>query len=150
MTHATYNDAMFEEEARVTAIHPLGMIGDTENPPDWLIELWEDAQDANDPIFSALPELVAVMVDDVADWARALILHFRSGFIVRFEVCVRHYFPPPVTAYRSGWNWIQQGTFYAETIEEIGPAVLKNARHQHEAERQKAGSPLSSSGGADA
>ena len=29
----------------------------------------------------------------------------------------------------------------AETIDEIGPTVLKHAREQHEAERQKAGAP---------
>lgn len=145
MTHATYNDEMLEEEARVTAIHPIGMIGDTENPPEWLIELWEDAQDPSDPIFSALPELAAVMVDDVAEWARALVMHSRSGFIVRFEVCVRHYFPPPATAYQSSWNWVQLGTLYAQTIEEVGPAVLKNARDQHEAELQKAASAANAS-----
>ncbi|ANH05007.1 hypothetical protein shn_13790 [Shinella sp. HZN7] len=146
MSHATYNDALLEEEARVVAIYPLGMIGDTENPPEWLTELWEDADDPADPLFQTLPELSAVMSDDVGEWARALVVRSRSGFIVRFEVCVRHYFPPPITSYRSSWNWFQEGTLYAETIDEVGPAVLKLAREQHDAERQKAGSAPSSKG----
>lgn len=141
MTHASYNDALLEEEARVIGIYPIGMIGDTESPPEWFTSLWEDTDDPNDPLFDALPELNAVMVEDAAEWARALILRSRSGFIVRYEVCVRHYHPPPVTSYESGWNWIQEGTLYAETIDEIGPTVLKHAREQHEAERQKAGAP---------
>lgn len=139
MTHASYNEALFEEEARVTAIYPVGMIGDTESPPEWLSELWDDMDDASDPLFTALPELAAVMGDDVSAWADALIMRSRSGFIVRFEVCVRRYFPSPVTTFESGWGWVQLGLFYAETIDEIGPAVLKHAREQHEAERQKAG-----------
>ncbi len=141
MTHASYNEALFEEEARVTAIHPVGMIGDTESPPEWLSELWDDMDDANDPLFTALPELAAVMGDDVSAWANALVMRSRSGFIVRFEVCVRHYFPPPVTSFQSEWGWVQLGLFYAETIDEIGPAVLKIAREQHEEERREAGHP---------
>ncbi|KNY13634.1 hypothetical protein AKG11_28280 [Shinella sp. SUS2] len=136
MTHASYNDALLEEEARVTGIYPIGMIGDTESPPEWFTSLWEDTEDLNDPLFDALPELKAVMVEDAAEWARALVLRSRSGFIVRFEICVRHYYPPPVTSYQSSWNWVQEGTLYAETIEEIGPAVLKQAREQHQAEQQ--------------
>jgi hypothetical protein len=139
MTHASYNEALFEEEARVTAIYPIGMIGDTESPPEWLSELWDDMDDPSDPLFSALPELAAVMGDDVSAWADALLMRSRSGFIVRFEVCVRRYFPSPVTTFESGWGWVQLGLFYAETIDEIGPTVLKLARDQHAAERQKAG-----------
>lgn len=140
MTHASYNDALFEEEARVVGIYPVGMIGDAESPPEWLSELWDDMSDPDDLLFQALPELAAVMGDDVSAWADALIMHSRSGFIVRFEVCVRQYFPSPVTTFQSSWGWVQLGLFYAETIDEIGPTVLKHAREQHEAERQKAGS----------
>lgn len=139
MTHASYNEALFEEEARVTAIYPVGMIGDTDSPPEWLSELWADLDDASDPLFTALPELAAVMCDDVSAWADALVMRSRSGFIVRFEVCVRHYLPSPATAFQSEWGWVRLGLLYAETIDEIGPAVLKIAREQHEEERRKAG-----------
>lgn len=141
MTHASYNDALFEEEARVSGIYPVGMIGDPGSPPEWLSELWDDMSDPDDLLFQALPELAAVMGDDVSAWADALITRSRSGFIVRFEVCVRQYFPPPATAFQSGWGWVQLGLFYAETVDEIAPTVLKHAREQHEAERQKAGAP---------
>lgn len=138
MTHAAYNDALFEEEARVAAIYPIGMIGDTENPPDWLKELWEDFVETSDPLFQSLPELKPD-ADDASQWALALIMHSRTGFIVKFEVCIRCYYPPPVSAFNSSWGLYRCHCVYASSIDEIGPAVLKIARDQHEAERLKAG-----------
>lgn len=138
MTHASYNEALFEEEARVSAIYPVGMIGDTESPPDWLKELWEDTTEASAPLFEALPELKPD-AESASEWAFALYMHSRSGFIVTFEVCIRLHYPPPVTAYSSGWGLYQHHSIYVENIEEIGPTVLKIARVQHEAERLKAG-----------
>lgn len=138
MTHANYNEALFEEEARVAAIYPVGMIGDTGSPPDWLKELWEDCTEADNPIFQALPELKPD-ADDACEWAFALIMHSRGGFVVRYEICIRDHFPPPATAYTSGWGLYRVGSIYVETIDEIGPAVLKIAREQHQEERRKAG-----------
>jgi len=138
MTHASYNEALFEEEARVAAIYPVGMIGDTECPPGWLQELWEDITEADNPLFQSLPELKPD-AEDARDWALALIMHSRAGLVVRYEICIRKYYPPPVTAFESGWGYYRIGSIYVETIDEIGPAVLKIARDQHEAERLKAG-----------
>lgn len=138
MTHASYNSALYEEEARVAAIYPVGMIGDPESAPDWLEELYESCIDADDPLFQALPELKAD-ADAASEWAEALVLRSRTGFVVKWEVCVRHYLGAGKMGFRSGWGHVRFGVFYTETIEEIGPAVLKIARDQHEAERRKAG-----------
>ena len=138
MTHASYNEALFEEEARVAAIYPVGMMGDPESPPDWLSELYEDIANDGHPLLQALPELKAD-ADDACVWADALFMHSRSGFIVKYEVCIRQHSPAPSTSFYSGWGYVRFGFLYLETFDEIGPAVLKIARDQHEAERLKAG-----------
>jgi len=138
MTHASYNEALFEEEARVAEIYPIGMMGDPACPPDWLTELYEDVVEKDHPLFRDLPELKAD-ADDASDWAEALVMRSRSGFLVRYEVCIRNYLSGPSVMYSAGWGLFRFGVIYVETIDEIGPAVLKLAREQHAAERRKAG-----------
>ena len=133
------NDELFQEEARVAGIFPLGMMGDPENSPDWLGELHDHAYVPEHPLFKQLPELAPLAgCTDVKNWSDALLYQKRCGFIVKYEVCVRHY-QPNGTTFISGWWMYQSGYHYFETFDEIGPAVLKLAREQHEAERAKAG-----------
>jgi len=138
MTHASYNDALFQEEARVAAIYPLGMIGDPESPPAWLEELHEAVTSRGHSLFKALPELKHD-ANDAAGWADSLFMSGRAGFIVSYEVCVRQYVKPPSTAFYSGWGYYSTGYLYVETVDEIGPAVLVAARKLHEISREKAG-----------
>ncbi len=140
MTHASYNDALFQEEARVAAIYPLGMIGDPESPPAWLKELHESVTSPSHSLFKALPELKPD-ADDAADWADSLFWSGRTGLVVLYEVCIRRYTKPPSTAFYSGWGFYNTGGLYVETFDEIGPAVLAAAKRLHAASREKAGAP---------
>ena len=138
MTHVNYNEALFEEEARVAGIFPLGMVGDPEYPPEWLKELHDAIDQPGHSIFKALPELKPD-ARDASDWADALFWRGRAGLIVRYEVCLRRYEKPPSTSWYSGWGYYSSGYLHVETFEEIGPAVLEAARALHQANRQKAG-----------
>ncbi|SOC46614.1 hypothetical protein SAMN05892877_12356 [Rhizobium subbaraonis] len=133
----SYNMALFEEEARVAGIFPLGMIGAPDSPPEWLRELYDDCDEPTLPIFAALPELKHDD-DGVEDWAEALISASRSGFVVKYEVCVRRYNRDGLF-FLSGWGYFRVGYLYVENFEEIGPAVINIARTQHEAEQAQAG-----------
>lgn len=138
MVQANFNEELFEEEARVAAIYPLGMIGDPENPPAWLEELHEAVTSPDHSLFKALPELKHD-AKDAADWADSLFMSGRSGVIVSYEVCVRQYVKPPSTAFYSGWGYYSTGYLYVETVDEVGPAVLTVARKLHAISREKAG-----------
>lgn len=140
MTHASYNDALFEEEARIAAIYPIGMMGDPENPPEWLTELFEACTSPSDDLFKKLPELHP-QAESVYEWADGLIMRSRTGFVVRFEVCTRTYLAPPSTAWMSGWGCYHFRYLYIEAFDEIGPTVLAAVRAYHEASRLKAGAP---------
>ncbi len=138
MTHASYNDALFQEEARVAAIYPLGMIGDPESPPDWLKELHEAVASPSHSLFESLPELKPD-ADDAAVWADSLFMSGRAGLIVSYEVCIRQYVDPEATAFYSGWGFYNTGYLYVETFDEIGPAVVAVAQKLHDISRQRAG-----------
>lgn len=138
MTHANYNEALFEEEARVAGIFPVGMLGDTESAPEWLAKLYEEADNPEHSIFKALPEL-SHDADSAEDWAFALVTSGRSVLIAKFEFCVRYYYPAPFTCWSSGWGISSWGYVVVERFDEIGPAVLAAVRARHEASKAKAG-----------
>lgn len=138
MSHGNYNEALFEEEARVAGIFPVGMLGDTESAPEWLEKLYEEADTPEHPIFKALPEL-SHDAGSAEDWAFALVASGRSVLIAKFEFCVRHYYPAPATCWSSGWGISSWGYVVVENFDEIGPAVLAAVRARHEASKAKAG-----------
>lgn len=139
MAHTNYNEALFEEEARVAGVYPIGMIGDPESPPEWLTELYDAADAPEHPLFAALPQL-RHDADDVAEWADALVMFPpASGILVKYEVCIRRYCKPPSTAWYSGWGLYSSGYLAVEDFEEIGPAVLAAVRARHEVSKAKAG-----------
>lgn len=136
MEQTNFNDELFEQEARVAAIYPIGMIGDPEGIPDWLKELYEAVVEPKHPLFQALPELKAD-ADDASEWAESLIISRRTGFVVKFEVCIRKYLKPPVTAWNSSWGFYSVRYIYVEGAADIGTTVLTVVREYHEACRQK-------------
>ena len=134
MTHTNYNDALFQEEARVAAIYPIGMMGDPEPPPKWLEEMFEEFTGPEHSLFKALPELKPD-AGEASEWADSLFMSGRAGLLVIYEACIRQYVEPPSTAFYSGWGLYRTGYLHVETFHEIGPAVLKVVREQHDAER---------------
>lgn len=138
MTHVSYNEALFEEEARVAGVYPIGLIGSPDNPPDWLVEMFEAADRPEHPLFKALPEL-RHDAEEAADWAMILLISSNTSLIVKYEACVRTYSKPPMTSWVSGWGYYWSGYLVVDGFDEVGPAVLAAVRERHEAERQKAG-----------
>lgn len=127
---------LFDLEARVAAIYPIHMLGDPENPPDWVEALGDELTDANNPIFDDLPELKPLADDDETipeRWAMALCLAGRLGFLVYYEACIRKYHD--AGSWSSSWGYYRSGYVYAATVDEIEPKVIAIAERQHALEK---------------
>ncbi|MHC2481311.1 hypothetical protein [Rhizobium leguminosarum] len=133
---------LFDAEARVAAIYPIGMIGDPENPPEWVEQFTEDADfgDAK-AIFGEHAELerltnvddFASTVEHAAAVAEAWVMSGREGFLVRTEICQRRYVGNGSSAYYSGWGIVALGWIYVETADQVEKAVLIKATAMHDA-----------------
>ncbi|MDM9647724.1 hypothetical protein [Rhizobium sp. S163] len=132
---------LFDAEARVAGIYPIALIGDPENPPEWVKQFAEDV-DCNDvvTIFRGMPEIAGLCDLDAfasagehaAAIAEAWVHTGREGFIVRTEICHRRYVGNGSNAYYSGWGIVKLGWIYVETIDGVEPAVLAKATAIHD------------------
>jgi hypothetical protein len=137
---------LHDAEARVAAIYPIGMIGDPEYPPKWLIEFAGNYDNIYvSEIIASHSELVPVAeAEDFDDdklqagaFAEQWQLAGRTGFIVFAEICIRRY-KDGSTAYYSGWGYVQLAWLYCETIDEVLPKTLALAERLHDEARLRA------------
>ncbi|MBB4954374.1 hypothetical protein H4S14_004139 [Agrobacterium vitis] len=142
------DNTLYDAEARVDAIYPIHMIGDFENPPEWLERLSYDI-DVPETMkeMQQFPEMTGAMspfadfgsseevgVAIAEAWARC----GRRGFMVSASVCARQYIDPDT--YYSGWGITKRIWFFVEEIDQVEPELLKRASALHaKAKAEKAG-----------